>query len=81
MCIVCPVMKLAASETKNSTRFAMSSGVPIRPIGATTVGPRVFSVIGDLMRAGAIAFTFMPYFASSAAALFVKATTPAFDAE
>ena len=68
----CPVMKSALSEARNATAWAMSSGVPKRPMGvscaswgSTSAGRA--SSISVRMTPGATQFTRMWVGASSAA--------------
>jgi len=85
-------MKLAFSEAKNATMFAISSGLPIRPSGTRLVmisncfSTEIFAAAALLfaidrnrsvkMNPGATAFTVMLYGPSSFDRLLVNPITP-----
>ena len=79
-----PVTKEASSESRKATARAISSGCPTRPIGCA--GPRIFSItsalpwigpkIGVSITPGQTAFTRILCGARSAAAHFIRPSTP-----
>jgi len=89
--ISCPVTKLDSSDAKNRATFAISCGSATRPkaidfafslrSASTSKRVRPIFIISVFVIPGAIAFTFMLYFPSSKASLFVKMIKPAFAGE
>jgi hypothetical protein len=85
----CPVVNPESSEQRNSTAAAISSGLPIRPIGSKAimfampsgVSPVKRDIIEVSVMPGHIAFTRMFDFAYSSAATLLTDITPHFEAQ
>lgn len=80
-----PVTYELAGEQRNSTASASSSGFPKRPIGIlsfifTSTFSGTLATIGVSMKPGMMALQRILCLASSKATVFVKPTTPAFEA-
>ena len=81
--MICAEIYPAASEARNATSAATSSGVPARFIGTSRAicsALNALSAIGEAMIPGATAFTVMPRLASSSARARVAPCNPAFAA-